>query len=77
VSVRTRVSRYARPQARSPPDRAVYFDASDLTKEFYNSTQAPAKLDVAGPSSKFLVPTVANGHVYVGTQTELDVYGEP
>jgi hypothetical protein len=59
-----------------PPDRAVCFDASALTKELYNSTQAPAKRDVAGPSSKFLVPMVANGHVDVGTQTELDVYGE-
>jgi hypothetical protein len=47
-----------------------------LTKELYNSTQTPAKRDVAGSSSKFLVPTVANGHVYVGTQTEFDVYGE-
>jgi hypothetical protein len=52
------------------------FDASDLTKELYDSTQAPAMRDAAGPSSKFLVPTVANGHVYVATQTELDVYGE-
>jgi hypothetical protein len=52
------------------------FDASDLTKELYDSTQAAAMRDAAGLSSKFLVPTVANGHVYVGTQTELDVYGE-
>jgi hypothetical protein len=51
------------------------FDASDLTKELYDSTQAPAMRDAAGLSSKFLMPTVANGHVYVGTQTELDVYG--
>jgi hypothetical protein len=51
------------------------YDASDLTKELYDSAQAPGMRDVAGLSSKFMVPTVANGHVYVGTQTELDVYG--
>jgi hypothetical protein len=41
------------------------YDASDLSRELYNSSQAPNSRDHFGSNAKFSVPTVANGKVYV------------
>jgi hypothetical protein len=41
----------------------------------WNSTLAANSRDNAGNGVKFVPPTVANGKVYLGTRTEIDVYG--
>ena len=49
-------------------------DASNVSTTLYSSTTNAAR-DAGGVGVKFQVPTVTNGKVYVGTATELDVYG--
>jgi hypothetical protein len=49
------------------------YDAANVSRELFNSTTVSS--NTAGGAVKFSVPTIANGKVYVGTETELDVYG--
>jgi len=49
-------------------------DASNVATTLYSSSTNAAR-DGAGPAVKYVVPTVVNGKVYVGTQYQLDVFG--
>jgi hypothetical protein len=51
------------------------YSALDVSTELYRSDENPAR-DDPGPAVKFTVPTVADGKVYVGTQTQLSVFGQ-
>ena len=50
------------------------YDATDVSKELYNSSQAGAR-DTFGKAIRFTVPTVIKGKVYVAGKTELAAFG--
>ncbi len=52
------------------------YDASNLTKELYNSNQAASNRDHFSPvGGHFIAPMVANGRVYIGSKTSVAVFG--
>ena len=50
------------------------YDATNLTRELYNSNQAANARDQFA-DNKFVTPMVANGRVYVGTPASVAVFG--
>jgi outer membrane protein assembly factor BamB len=63
------------PDVRERPAILRAYDAGNVSNLLYSSTQAPLDRDRANLPVKFVVPTIANGKVYFGTQGHLEVYG--
>lgn len=51
------------------------YAATNLTLEFYNSSQAAGGRDNFGAGNKFITPMIASARVYVGTTTGVGVLG--
>jgi outer membrane protein assembly factor BamB len=51
------------------------YDAGNLGHELYNSTQASGGRDQFGAGNKFITPMIADGKVFVGTQSGVAVFG--
>ena len=50
------------------------YSATNLANELYNSEQNSQR-DRPGVPIKFVVPTIADGHVFVGGQDQVAMYG--
>jgi hypothetical protein len=51
------------------------YDATNLARELYNSSQDPGGRDNFGVGNKFITPTIASARVYVGTTNGVGVFG--
>lgn len=57
------------PNYTNPHGILYAFDAVNMGSPLYNSSGCPSGRDVINQATKYSVPTVANGYVYLGTQS--------
>jgi hypothetical protein len=50
------------------------YDATNLTHELYNSSQAGSR-DQFGAGNKYITPTIADGQVFLGTTNSVAIFG--
>ena len=60
--------------ASDQPGVLYAYDAANVAHELYNSEQNAGR-DRPGLTLRFNIPMVVNGHVYVGSKHDVDVYG--
>ena len=68
-------SQYGSPGPGPGPAVLYAFDATNISNQLWNSTDGVNNRDKAGNAVKFSTPTISNGKVYIGTSSEVDVYG--
>lgn len=51
------------------------YNAANLSQELYNTNQAANGRDHFGNGNKFMIPTIVNGKVYVGTPNGIAAFG--
>lgn len=51
------------------------YDAGDLSKQLWSSDQAADQADAVGSDNKYMVPTIADGRVFVGTTDSVAEFG--
>jgi putative Ig domain-containing protein/transmembrane protein TMEM131/centrosomal CEP192-like protein len=61
-------------QIGTKPPLLLAYNATNVGTLLYSSAQNAGR-DTPGLETKFMVPLVANGRVYIGTQTDIDAYG--
>ena len=59
----------------SSPGVLHAYDAGNLAHELYNTNQAAHGRDQFGAGNKFITPMIADGKVFVGTQSAVAVFG--